>query len=59
MSERAVKGKNARFHYTVENIIEKPFNWKQMTRLLQYMKPYAKSILPKTIVMMLIATAIM
>ncbi|KMK75658.1 ABC transporter ATP-binding protein [Alkalihalobacillus pseudalcaliphilus] len=58
MSERAVKGKNARFHYTVENIIEKPFNWKQMTRLLQYMKPYAKSILPKTIVMMLIATAI-
>ncbi|KGA98041.1 multidrug ABC transporter ATP-binding protein [Alkalihalobacillus alcalophilus ATCC 27647 = CGMCC 1.3604] len=58
MSERAVKAKNTRFHYTVENIIEKPFNWKQMTRLLQYMKPYAKTILPKTMVMMLIATAI-
>ncbi len=23
-----------RFHYTVEQVIEKPFNWKQMLRLL-------------------------
>ena len=29
-------------HLDKENIIEKPFNWKQMTRLLQYMKPYAR-----------------
>ncbi|WP_153017231.1 ABC transporter ATP-binding protein [Alkalihalobacillus trypoxylicola] len=58
MSEKAMKARKTRFHYTVENIIEKPFNWKQMTRLLQYMKPYAKTLLPKTILMMLFATAV-
>ena len=25
---------------------EKPFNWKQMTRLLKYIKPYSKTLLP-------------
>ncbi|WP_059102837.1 ABC transporter ATP-binding protein [Shouchella shacheensis] len=50
--------KNTRFHYPVEQIIEKPFNWKQMTRLFSFLAPYAKSMLPKTIVMMLISTGV-
>ncbi|TSB45844.1 ABC transporter ATP-binding protein [Alkalicoccobacillus porphyridii] len=47
-----------RFHYPVEQIIEKPFNWMQMTRLFAYMKPYAKSLLPKTIIAMLVSTLV-
>ncbi|WP_100404389.1 ABC transporter ATP-binding protein [Bacillus solitudinis] len=50
--------KKARFHYSTDQVIEKPFNWSQMYRLLGYMKPYATSHLPKTIIMMLIATAV-
>ncbi|WP_332694041.1 ABC transporter ATP-binding protein [Halalkalibacter lacteus] len=50
--------KRSRFHYTTEQIIEKPFNWKQMVRLLGYMKPYARTLLPKTIIAMLIVTAV-
>jgi ATP-binding cassette subfamily B protein len=47
-----------RFQYTVEQAIEKPFNWKQMLRLLTYLKPYSKSYLPAAIVAMLISTAV-
>jgi ATP-binding cassette subfamily B protein len=50
--------KRSRFHYSTEQIIEKPFNWKQMVRLFGYMKPYAKTLLPKTIIAMLIVTAV-
>ncbi|KHF39181.1 ABC transporter ATP-binding protein [Halalkalibacter okhensis] len=50
--------KRSRFHYTTEQIIEKPFNWSQMVRLLSYMKPYAWTLLPKTIIAMLIVTAV-
>ncbi|WP_078390803.1 ABC transporter ATP-binding protein [Shouchella patagoniensis] len=50
--------KKSRFHYPVEQIIEKPFNWKQMIRLFTFIKPYGKTLLPKTILMMLIATAV-
>lgn len=50
--------KKARFHYSSDQVIEKPFNWSQMYRLLGYMKPYATSHLPKTILMMLIATSV-
>lgn len=50
--------KKSRFHYPVEQIIEKPFNWMQMTRLFGYMKPYAKTLLPKTILAMLISTMV-
>ncbi len=50
--------KKTRFHYPVEQIIEKPFNWKQMVRLFNFLKPYAKTLLPKTILMMLFATAV-
>ncbi|MDV2686230.1 ABC transporter ATP-binding protein [Alkalihalophilus lindianensis] len=50
--------KKARFHYSTEQVIEKPFNWMQMLRLLGYMKPYAWTLLPKTIIVMLLATAV-
>ncbi|MFS0861312.1 ABC transporter ATP-binding protein [Fredinandcohnia sp. 179-A 10B2 NHS] len=47
-----------RFHYSTDQAIEKPFNWKQMSRLLGYMKPYSKNLLPLSIVMVLITTAV-
>ncbi|ADU30818.1 ABC transporter ATP-binding protein [Evansella cellulosilytica] len=47
-----------RFHYSNDNAIEKPFNWKQMTRLFGYMKPYAKKLLPLAILGMVLATAV-
>lgn len=50
--------KRARFHYSIEQVIEKPFNWAQMARLFGYMKPYAWTLLPKTIFVMLLVTAV-
>lgn len=47
-----------RFHYTVDQAVEKPFNWKQMLRLLVYLKPYSKTYLPGAIIAMLISTAV-
>ncbi|MFD1038715.1 ABC transporter ATP-binding protein [Virgibacillus byunsanensis] len=47
-----------RFSYTVDQAVEKPFNWKQMLRLLIYVKPYSKTYLPGAIIAMLISTAI-
>ncbi|MEC3606908.1 ABC transporter ATP-binding protein [Bacillus glycinifermentans] len=35
-----------RFYYSSDQIIEKPFNWSQMWRLLKYLKPYRKNLLP-------------
>lgn len=50
MSQKeAQKKKNVytnRFYYPQDEVIEKPFNWKQMTRLLKYIKPYSKTLLP-------------
>ncbi|MCJ0931360.1 ABC transporter ATP-binding protein/permease [Virgibacillus halodenitrificans] len=47
-----------RFQYTVDLAIEKPFNWKQLWRLLIYLKPYSKTYLPGAIIAMLISTAV-
>lgn len=47
-----------RFNYSSEQIIDKPFNWKQMLRLLNYLKPYSKNLLPKSFAAMLINTII-
>ncbi|MGJ9458584.1 ABC transporter ATP-binding protein [Oceanobacillus sp. CF4.6] len=47
-----------RFSYTVDQVIEKPFNWSQMGRLLQFVKPYSKTYLPAAIIAMLISTVI-
>ncbi|MBT2687845.1 ABC transporter ATP-binding protein [Bacillus sp. ISL-47] len=47
-----------RFQYSTEEVIEKPFNWKQMLRLFSYMKPYRKDLLPLSIIMVLINTGV-
>ncbi|TFJ94499.1 ABC transporter ATP-binding protein [Lentibacillus salicampi] len=47
-----------RFYYTVDHAVEKPFNWKQMWRLLTYLKPYSKTYLPGAIIAMFISTAV-
>lgn len=47
-----------RFYYKQDTVVEKPFNWSQMLRLLGYLKPYRRSLIPKAIVTMLIATAV-
>ncbi|XKF65612.1 ABC transporter ATP-binding protein/permease [Virgibacillus necropolis] len=47
-----------RFHYTVDQAIEKQFNWQQMLRLIEYLKPYSKTYLPGAIIAMLISTAV-
>ncbi|WP_433749303.1 ABC transporter ATP-binding protein [Falsibacillus pallidus] len=47
-----------RFHYSTDQIIEKPFNWAQMLRLLAYLKPYSKNLLPSSIIAVLISTAV-
>ncbi|MFC4387257.1 ABC transporter ATP-binding protein [Gracilibacillus marinus] len=47
-----------RFYYPLDQAVEKPFNWKQMLRLLEYLKPYAKNLLPASILAMLISTIV-
>ncbi|MGD6941692.1 ABC transporter ATP-binding protein [Cytobacillus gottheilii] len=48
----------SRFQYSSEDVIEKPFNWKQMLRLFSYLKPYRKKLLPLSIIMVMINTAV-
>jgi ATP-binding cassette subfamily B multidrug efflux pump len=50
--------KRDRFHYFIDAAIEKPFNWPQMVRLLHYMKPYSRRLLPLAIIAMLISTGV-
>ncbi|QPC46183.1 ABC transporter ATP-binding protein [Mangrovibacillus cuniculi] len=47
-----------RFHYSIDAAIDKPFNWKQMWRLLSYLKPYSKKLLPLSIFTVLLTTFI-
>src|SRR5690625_2044995 len=47
-----------RFYYATDQIIEKPFNWQQMWRLLVYLKPYSKTYLPGAIFAMILSTAV-
>ncbi|NEW06001.1 ABC transporter ATP-binding protein [Paenibacillus sp. SYP-B3998] len=43
-----------RFVYQDDELIDKPFDWKQLRRLFSYMKPYKKQMLPIIIIMMLV-----
>ncbi|MCA0174488.1 ABC transporter ATP-binding protein [Bacillus sp. RAR_GA_16] len=52
------QNRRERFHYSQDTAIEKQFNWKQMSRLLGYMEPYKKNLLPKAIISMLLSTAV-
>lgn len=47
-----------RFHYSQDEEIDQSFNWKQMWRLLQYLKPYTKNLLPFSFLTVIISTAI-
>ncbi|MEH7484367.1 ABC transporter ATP-binding protein [Neobacillus drentensis] len=47
-----------RFHYSEDLVIDKPFNWKQMLRLLLYLKPYVKNLLPLSFATVILSTAI-
>lgn len=47
-----------RFHYSSDQVIEKPFNWIQMARLFSYLKPYNKNLLPLSALMVIITTVI-
>ncbi|WP_211744933.1 ABC transporter ATP-binding protein [Paenibacillus sp. Marseille-Q4541] len=50
------KKNQERFVYQDDDVIEKPFNWGEFTRLFSYMKPYAKQLLPIIIIMMVLGT---
>lgn len=47
-----------RFHYSQDQLIDKPFNWEQMWRLLQYVKPYSKNLLPLSFLTVVISTTV-
>lgn len=47
-----------RFHYSTDTVIDKPFNWKQMWRLLSYLNPYSKTLLPLAFVAVLISALV-
>jgi ATP-binding cassette, subfamily B, multidrug efflux pump len=58
MKEREHKKHLQRFQYSTEQVIEKPFNWHQLSRLFSYMKPYSKKLLPLAFLAMIISTAV-
>ncbi|MBV7507619.1 ABC transporter ATP-binding protein/permease [Bacillus sp. sid0103] len=47
-----------RFHYSQDEVIDKSFKWNQMWRLLQYLKPYTKNLLPLSFMAVIISTSI-
>lgn len=47
-----------RFRYSTDQVIDKPFNWKQMMRLIGYLRPYSKNLLPASILAVLVTTAV-
>lgn len=54
--EKTNKRVMERFQYSTDEVIDKPFNWEQMWRLLRYLKPYAKSLLPLSMIAVLLST---
>jgi ATP-binding cassette subfamily B multidrug efflux pump len=45
-----------RFVYQDDELMEKPFDWGQLKRLGQYMKPYGRKLMPVIIITILIGT---
>ncbi|KGP72309.1 ABC transporter ATP-binding protein [Pontibacillus yanchengensis] len=56
--QKAVSPHLKRFKYTQDQAIDKPFNWQQMRRLLQYVRPYSKTLLPLAVLAMLVSTIV-
>ncbi|GIP37401.1 putative ABC transporter ATP-binding protein YknV [Paenibacillus sp. J31TS4] len=50
------EGKQQRFVYQDDDIIEKPFDWNQVRRLATYMKPYSKQMLPIILITVILVT---
>ncbi|MGU3473917.1 ABC transporter ATP-binding protein [Paenibacillus sp. D51F] len=51
--QAAAESQRQRFKYQDDDIIEKPFNWKQIGRLFGYMKPYYRQLIPMVFMMLL------
>jgi ATP-binding cassette, subfamily B, multidrug efflux pump len=47
-----------RFYYTNDKIDNQKFNWSQLSRLFQYLKPYSKNVLPGAIAALVVGTII-
>ncbi|MGG1660754.1 ABC transporter ATP-binding protein [Brevibacillus sp. NRS-1366] len=47
-----------RFRYSIDNVIDKPYNWSQMARLLGYMKPYVNKWLPFAALSLIVVTIV-
>lgn len=47
-----------RFHYSQDQVIDKSFNWQQMWRLLGYMKPYVKGLLPLSFLTVIVSIGV-
>lgn len=47
-----------RFYYTNDKIDNQKFNWNQLSRLFQYLKPYSKNLLPGAIAALIVGTII-
>ncbi|WP_438825093.1 ABC transporter ATP-binding protein [Bacillus sp. JJ1122] len=58
MSKKSNSQVLKRFQYSTDQVIDKPFNWKQMLRLFSYILPYKASLVPLSIAMVLITTAV-
>jgi ATP-binding cassette subfamily B multidrug efflux pump len=46
----------SRFTYQDDEVMEKPFDWKQFYRLAAYIKPYARQLLPLLLIMTILGT---
>ncbi|TLS53164.1 ABC transporter ATP-binding protein [Paenibacillus antri] len=55
-AEAAERKKAERFVYQDDEVMEKPFDWAQFSRLAAYIRPYAKQLLPVIIVAMVLGT---
>jgi len=56
-AEEAQRQKTAeRFVYQDDELLEKPFDWKQFARLAGYIRPYARQLMPVMITMMVLGT---
>ncbi|MFE1631161.1 ABC transporter ATP-binding protein [Brevibacillus reuszeri] len=47
-----------RFQYSIDNVIDKPYNWSQMARLAGYMKPYLNKWLPFAVLSLVAVTIV-
>lgn len=56
MTTDTQKRSRGRFIYQDDEVMEKPFDWKQFSRLAQYIKPYAKQLLPLILAMVALGT---